>query len=67
MFLHVYGNNIIRFTGVAIEEELNTVTIGGTDNVAVSEERRIAIIEGYGCKVESCVCETEEKKQRKRE
>jgi hypothetical protein len=66
MFLHVCDNNIIRFTGVTIEEELDTVIIGGTDNVAVSEERRIAIIEGYGFKVESCGCETEEKKQRKR-
>jgi len=44
-------NNLI--TGVTIEEELHAVAIGGTNNVAISEEMRITIIEGYGCKVES--------------
>lgn len=45
------------------------VAIGGANNVAMSEERGIAIVERYGGEVEGCVCEEaeEEEKQRKRE
>lgn len=49
------------FTCVAIEAELYAVSILGANNVASSEERRIAVVEGYSSEVEGCVNETEEK------
>jgi len=43
---------------------LYTVAIGGANNVGISEERRIAIVEGYSGEVEGCVSESEEKQRK---
>ena len=55
----------LKFTCEAIKEKTNAFTVGGANNVAVSEERRITIGKGYSVEIiERCVCEIEEEERK---
>lgn len=58
---------VLFCTCEAIEEETNTVAIGGANDVVVSKEWRVSVVEGYGREVEGCVGEVKEEEKREDE